>query len=194
MKDGNLGPTLADLELMNRLANDDEKAFLAIYQRHWLTMYQLAYGVLRERDAAEDIVQDIFLSIWSRRKVVKIVNIEAYLHQSVRFSLSKIMRNRRSDRLFHERLNMATIELLYTHPALFKENEELLRVLLDELPDDCREIFELSREEELTYSEISEKMGISSATVAKKISRALAFLRARLQIEFCLFLVLHAFN
>ena len=75
----------SDQELLDRLKSDDDKAFRAIYQRYGRRCYGLALQKLRSKEAAEEITQNIFISLWERRHALSIQNLEAYLMVSIKY-------------------------------------------------------------------------------------------------------------
>jgi RNA polymerase sigma-70 factor (ECF subfamily) len=102
------------------------------------------------------------------------------------------------DEQFYARLSAVTADIVYENPLLFKEQELLLRQILSSLPDDCRQIFQLSREEQLTYKQIARQLNISEKTVEKKMSICLKQIRQVLQqnktLSVALLLVIISFN
>lgn len=88
---------ISDQDLLLLLRDSDSKAFDAIYKRYWSELLEKALVLMREKEAAQDIVQEVFLTVWKRRESLKIDHLRAYLHSAVRFSsyrkLSKASRN-----------------------------------------------------------------------------------------------------
>jgi RNA polymerase sigma-70 factor (ECF subfamily) len=177
---------LTDSELTELLKCSDDSAFTAIYKRYWSALYQSAYAILQDTDTAQDIVQNVFISLWHRRSEADIRILKPYLYQATRFLVFKTIRHRKSDQYFCEQLKAISSEIIADDPLLFKEQQELLRKLLSDLPEDCQETFRLSREEGLTYKKIASHLQISEKTVEKRLSRSLKHLRRGLNWEMCL--------
>lgn len=175
-----------DSELVILLKNGAEDAFTEIYSRYWKSLFQRAYSILRDDDAAKDAVQDVFISLWNRREVVEVAYLKAYLQQAIRFKVLHFIREERTDSEFYVRLRKVTTEIIADNPLLFKEQQNLLNELVNSLPDDCREAFLLSREEDLTYKQIAEQLDISIKTVEKRISKSLKYLRENIGMGYCL--------
>lgn len=173
----NLYVEVPEKELLLKIKEGDELAFREIYNRFWSSVHQTAYDILRDGDAAKDIVQEVFISFWNRREEIEIRSLKSYLHQATRYGVFKAIRAQRVDEAFYERLKTVTIDIITDEPLLFKEQSQLIQSLMEELPDDCREIFRLNREDGLTYRQIAALLGISEKTVEKKISKVLQHLR-----------------
>jgi len=131
-------------------------------------------------------LQEVFVSLWQRRERVEILSLKAYLFQAVRFAVLKSIRQQKTDQLFYTRLAAVTSEIVLENPMLFKEQQHLIAQVIDQLPEDCRAIFLMSREENLTYKQIAGKLEISEKTVEKKMSIALKAIRSGLNLELCL--------
>lgn len=172
--------TYSDEQLVSLLQQDDEPAFAEIYNRYWKSLYTSAFTILQVKTAAEDVVQEIFISLWKRRQAVQIESLKAYLFQAVRFQVFKAIRAEKAGRDFFNRLATVSRQVLTEDPLLLKELAGLYEQVLATLPADEQEIFRLQREGGLTYQQIAEKKGISVKTVEKKMSQALRQLRGGL--------------
>jgi len=176
-------------ELISRLKCGDDLAFSEIYNQYWKQLYYTAFTILQDEEGALDAVQEVFVSLWQRRNDLNIVTLKAYLHQSVRFTVLKAIRAQKTDQAFYKRLSKITTEIIVEQPMLFKEQKKLIQGLIDSLPEDCKIIFLMSREEEMTYKQIASKLEISEKTVEKKMSRSLKIIREGLSLEMCLFII-----
>jgi len=176
-------------ELISRLKCGDDLAFSEIYNQYWKQLYYTAFTILQDEEGALDAVQEVFVSLWQRRNDLNIVTLKAYLHQSVRFTVLKAIRAQKTDRAFYKRLSKITTEIIVEQPMLFKEQKKLIQGLIDSLPEDCKTIFLMSREEEMTYKQIASKLEISEKTVEKKMSKSLKIIRDGLSMEMCLFII-----
>src|SRR5690625_3483027 len=155
-----------------------------VFREHYESLCAFVYSYTGSDDLAEDIVQDVFLSIWK--------DPERWVSADrVRVLLFVAARNRAVDHLRHlrvrERHVQRTIAEGPTRMApraddalAHKEVQEALDEAVASLPDRAREIFLLSREQGLTYREIAERLGISIKTVETQIGRSLKRLRAQL--------------
>jgi RNA polymerase sigma-70 factor, ECF subfamily len=170
-------------ELVERLRAGDQEAFETVFRSHYAALADYAKGLVRSADAAEDVVQEVFVALWTQReRLTTPDNLVAYLYRSVR--------NRGLNFLRHERLvtlwqtKQAALEPAQS-PAADKYTEraeitEAIRAAAATLSPRCREVFELSRSRGLTYPQIAETLGISIKTVETLMSRALKAVRVRL--------------
>ena len=172
---------LNDQQLLALLKEANKDAFAEIYNRYWNSMYWSAYYVIKNESVAQDAVQEVFIALWQRNAEVDIEMLNAYLHQAVRFQILKAIKKQKADEQFYSRLVNITANIVYENPLLFKEQESLLKDILDTLPEDCRLIFRMSREEQLTYKQIAQQLSISEKTVEKKMTLCLKHFRQVLQ-------------
>lgn len=184
--------TYTDEQLYELLQGDDQDAFTVIYQRYWKALYQRASAMLSDGQLAQDVVQEVFISLWNRRAEARIEKLQAYLYQAVRFQELKALHRLQSDAAFYDRLASITQDMIDHEPLLYNEMERIIRNVLDRLPEDQRRILRMSREDGLTYRQIAEKLGISIKTVEKKISLSLRAIRKGMDGSFPVLLTLAA--
>lgn len=188
----NIYSGFADQELLHLLKKDDEAAFTEVYKRYWKLLYTTAFGIIRDDDAAQDIVQEVFIRIWHGRHTLDIVSLKPYLQQAARFGVLKAIRAHKTDKAFYDRLAAVTVDVLANDPLLYKEQRELFEKLLSGLPENVKEAFYLSREDNLTYKQIAARLNISEKTVEKRISQSLRYFRDNLNYEMCVIVLLAA--
>lgn len=174
---------LDDGQLLILLEEGDGEAFAEIYNRYWKLLYSTAHNIIQNDDLAKDAVQEVFVSIWVRRAEAEIKALRAYLQQAVRFQILKFIRDQKADERFYSRLADVTTDIFFHNPLLLKEQQVFLLQLMNGLPEDCRTVFNLSREEQLTYKQIASRLEISEKTVEKKISICLRHIRQALQAD-----------
>jgi RNA polymerase sigma-70 factor (family 1) len=173
----------SDQELVQLLVNHDQGAFKHLYERHWFELYQSAFAMLKDQHAAKDILQDVFVWLWENRATLNITYVKAYLKAAVRFKVANYIRSGSiRDHIFDELAKIST----HSHPPTSDELielKELRQVIHDsmyQLPEKCREVYRLSREEGLSNQEIAQRLGISVKTVEAQMTIALKRLRTRL--------------
>lgn len=166
-----------DDELLIQLKEGDRYAFEKIYNKYWSKLYISAYNLLRDRQACEDVVQEILVNLWVRREELEVKNLNAYLYSATRYKVFKIIKSGevRVD-LFEE-----VKDLIIDNETINSIVENDMNRYLDEnislLPNKCREIFLLSRKEQLSTKEIAERLGLSPKTVENQLTIALRKLR-----------------
>jgi RNA polymerase sigma-70 factor (ECF subfamily) len=180
-----------DQELLDRLKSDDDKAFRAIYSRYGKRCFGFALQKIKSREAAEEITQNIFISLWERRSTLSIQNLESYLMVSVKYQVINFLESQ----LTREKFAL-TLPPQYDGENTVENTvflQDLMRALekaLDGLPEKTQEVYRLSRFENLSGREIAERIGLSEKSVEYHISQSLKFLRLQLKdfIGVCLLL------
>ncbi|HYD54607.1 MAG TPA: RNA polymerase sigma-70 factor [Gemmatimonadaceae bacterium] len=173
---------MSDADLLLRLRAGDAAAFEAVFRAWYAPLVRLAEGMLHDRGAAEEVVQDVMLELWRRRESLDSSGTpQAYLFRSAR--------NRALNQLRHRRVQARTEpQLVAEVPAIpradavagAEELAEAVRQAIESLPPRCREVFELSRMHGLRYTEIAQTLGVSIKAVEAQMGRALRTLRERL--------------
>jgi len=180
---------ISDQDLTSALKAGDQKAFNEIYNRYWKSLYYTANNILQDRDRAADAIQEVFISLWQRKANADILSLKSYLHQAVRFTVLKAIREHKTDQQFYDRLAIITTEIIVENPLLFKELQHFILDLIEQLPAECKETFKLSREENLTYKQIAIQLNISEKTVEKRMTKSLKVLRGGLSLEMCIAII-----
>lgn len=168
----------------------DAQAFKTIYSKYWSQLFQYAYNVLGDKTVCEDIIQEVFISLWQKSDNLKIDNLNAYLFKSVKYQIFKHLRNGKiADRHLEQLVFLQSQNSIEENLAA-KELDSEITMLIDRLPERCRQIFLLSRFENLSNQEISIQLGLSEQTVKNQISKALAYLRKEIPPDFSFALLL----
>lgn len=157
---------------------DSESAFREVYAIFWKRLYAVAFSRLKDRQEAEDVVHDVFVSLWTNRNKVKIRLIENYLFVAVKNRVLTQIRKRISERAY---LQSVTGELS-VNPQLEASLQgkwilEKLQNEMELLPDKCKQIFKYSRNDGLQVKQIAERLEISPKTVENQLNKALKRLR-----------------
>ncbi len=171
--------SLPDELLLIRLRTGDEAAFREIYQRYWKKLYTIARRKIESLDAVEELVQDIFLKVWERRRELRVERLDAYLFTAVRYATI----NHIKSTLVHEKY----ANYAYAHlPEASSTTEEQMDLdeLIEEvekqvngLPEKTRQIFRLNRLEYLSIKEVSAQLNVPERTVEYHLSQAIKSLR-----------------
>ncbi len=164
----------SDDALLCLLAQDDELAFNEIYRRYWRILFGIASGKLKSSFLAEDIIHDVFASLWKNRKSIYIQSLQHYLASSTRYLVFKAIRK---STLQQHSVPSASVEFKLEDSLHNKCLLEFVTREIDTLPLRCRTIFKYSRERGMSNKEIAMEMQISSKTVENQINKALHHLR-----------------
>lgn len=183
---------LSDKEIWGKIKKSDLKSFESLFCRYHDQLCLYSYGLVVNEDAAEEIVNDVFLKIWTKREQIHInIGIKPYLFRCV-FNACADYLNHNNDikQSNNTDIDQQINKLIgsgeeYIFSLLqSKEVEKDVLHAIEQLPKQCRIIFCLSRFEILTYAEISERLNISINTVKTQMSRALESLRKQLRKYF----------
>jgi len=176
--------TLADeARLIALLRSGDADAFERVYRSYVVSLCRLADSYVRSRDAAEDIVQDLFTWLWANRHGFHPEHgLRAYLFGAVRNRALNALRDEATaSRVAESQLSAGPGKSTAADAELMATDlESAIQAAVGGMPPRCREVFVLLRTQALTYAEVAAILGISPKTVEVHMGRALAILRARL--------------
>jgi len=173
-----------DIELVATLKTGDKTAFAEIYNRYWDKLFSIAGHKLDQLEDAEEVVQNIFISLWNRRATLNITStLNSYLAVSVKYRVIKVLEKQYHQRKYADSLGKqqglddSTQEWLE-----FTELKAQLERLVRELPDKCQLVYRMSREDGFSQKEIAGKLDISEKTVEAHLGKALKTIRSGLNI------------
>ena len=176
-----LNANLSDDVLWDAILNDDSMAFAMLYDRYWLRLYKTACHYIKDTDACEEIVHDVFIIIWNKRKFLKIEHFASYLNAIVRYEVFRHMKTVKLSKLEYNENYAENLTELALNQGQVKLNELDLEYMLNEhvkkLPKRCREIFYMSKVQQLSNGEIAKKLGITKHTVENQLTFALKLLK-----------------
>ena len=185
---------LSDKLLTKLLHAGDADAFKEIYNRYWKKLYQAALAKTHTEQVAEELVQNIFITIWERRSTAQIEHLESYLILAMKYKIINYIQSVLAKDKHLKVINDHVIK---------EENDSETQVLLHELnlaihnaieilPAKTKAIFKLSREENRTIKEIAQLMNLSEKAVEYHITQSLKLMRLHLKdfiaLEIFLFL------
>jgi len=175
----------SDNELLSLLKEGDRNAFTTLYNRYWDKLYAVAYNRLADEYEAEEAVQNIFLDLWKRKETITLTHtLSTYLSAAIKYHVFTRLAQIRREKLRTEELKIGAIEGVETTAEWLSEKElkKQLEQSINELPEKCKIVFLLSREQNLTNKQIAEELNISEKTVEGHITKALNNLRGSLSV------------
>ena len=181
-KDKSYFYTMPENAELQKLLQEDEQRFMeTLFKTCFPFVCKTIYRIVQDTATAEDLAQDVFIKIWNRREALKDVYFKAYLHRAaINMALDHIDKHKRRGAHVQMEDHLEPIQPASSSIAL-KQTTQHIQQAVDRLPERCREIFILSRYEELSYREIATTMGISIKTVENQMMTALKKLRVSLQ-------------
>jgi RNA polymerase sigma-70 factor (ECF subfamily) len=157
-------------ELLQHIKEDDRRAFDQLYSKIWKELFVKAYSKLKDEDLAKDIVQEIFIDLWNKRKLREIENVRSYLLQAVKFKVLDEFRKNRYNfveiDLFVEKIKESDCA---DSQIISKEFFSTIKDWTNVLPHKRKEIFRLKYIEGLSNKEIAVKLNISQKTVQNQV-------------------------
>lgn len=174
---------MSDNDRLLQLLREDEQQFMkALFQTYFALVCKSIYRLVPDMATAEDLAQEVFIKVWNRRDQLNEVYFKAYLHRAaVNMALDHIDKHKRRGGPPLE-IGPAAEEQQATAPVVhLAETQTRIRKAVDALPEKCREVFMLSRYEEMSYKEIASTMQISVKTVENQMITALKKLRHSLR-------------
>lgn len=183
--------TMSDAELTDLLKSGDHAAFTEIYERYFGVLYLHALKMLKNEDEVEDILHELFTNLWLKANELTLQpTLSAYLYRATKNRVIDVFRSSRIRSSYLESLQTIidagsenTEEAILANELAGRIAKEVAR-----LPEKMREVFELSRKNQLSHKEIAEQLNISDKTVKKQINNAIKELR--LKINSLLFSIL----
>ena len=171
----------SDEELILKLKNHDDRAMINLYKNYSKGLYLSAFKILRDKEVCEDIVQELFIRIWNSRDNLNITSsIQNYLSASVRYEVYRKLRHLKKYETITSDMIDIVSDMSSSDIIEFKELQGQISYAIDKLPEKCREVYNLSRNELLSHKEISDRLSISTNTVRNHLARALQQLRVGL--------------
>jgi len=173
----------SDSDIIGRIRQGDKQEFEKLFRSSYASLVRYAKTVLRDHDAAEEIVQELFFRLWQDRQTLTIESsLNGYLFRSVHnrslhyIEHQKVVSRHAGEMIARaERVSEPVTEAIY-----YSELQARVARVLERLPERCRMIFRMSRFEGLKYNEIADKLAVSLKTVEADMGRALREFRKAL--------------
>lgn len=154
--------------------NGEVETFEKLFKTHFKSLYAYAFTIVKEEMVAEEMVQNVFFKIWEKKGGQDIQSpAVAYLYKSVYHESLNYLKHQKVRAAYqaHAVHQMKNQTDQASKKIMVSELEKQISKALDELPEQCRTIFQLSRFEELKYQEIANKLGLSIKTVENQMEK-----------------------
>ena len=185
--------TYTDQELLTAIKQDEQAALKEIISRYWDRLLAIAVNRLQALQEAEECVQDVFFNLWKRREGLELkYSMGTYLSVAVRYQSYDILQKQYRKQKHDAAIPVLTEDSVGPSPEELLFEKELMQKLEDtvkQLPEKCRIVFRMSREDGKTQKEIAAELGISENTVQNHMNRALKDIRGTLSAVFPAFIV-----
>jgi RNA polymerase sigma-70 factor (ECF subfamily) len=172
-----------DKVLFAALKKGNKKAFTLLYEKYWEKLYYVAYQHTQSTEESEDLIHEVFIDLWKKRKKIKIEKtVSSYIFTALKYKIfrlydKKSVRKKYNDRIKHNgsvSLNVTEMELS------FNELYNLIEHEIEKLPERCKLIFKIRRMEDYSIEEVAKKLEISSNTVNNQMTKASKILKVKI--------------
>lgn len=171
---------ITDQSLIESIKNSNQGVFELVFNFYYSGLVVFADRIIKNAAVSEDIVQSVFLKFWESRETLEIRSLRSYFVQCVKNKCIDHIRNQQVKQRFDS--HYQETETVFQDDDFWTKSElaHLLDVAIADLPPRCREVFWMSRYENLKIADIADKLNISKRTVETQISKALKILRVKL--------------
>ena len=182
----------SDHQLWEAIQQSDEKAFSELFNRYWSTAHRIAYSKTRSIETTQEIVQELFITLWDKRKTLVVQNMPAFIttcikNKAIKYIESQIIK----EKYWAYYKNYIPQNKSVTENELnFNELNEVMKAGVDRLPAKSKTVFQLNRLQGKSISEIAEMLNLSEKAIEYHLTQSLKHLRLHLKD----FLVLFSHN
>jgi len=176
-------------ELLKQIAAGDQAAFRQVYVYFYKRLYTFALAIVKTREAAEEITEDVFVRIWQQRaNLPAIQNLRVYLYTATKNSslnyLSRKARESITEPFDHIHVELSDSALTPEQILITAEIHQKIQKAVEALPPRCKMIFKLVREDGLKYKEIAEILNISINTIDAQMAIAVKRITVAIETQF----------
>jgi RNA polymerase sigma-70 factor (family 1) len=171
----------SDRELSASLKQGEEGAITEIYRRYWSKLLPIAYNHTHEKQAAQEIVQEVLVRLWDRRESLEIESLSNYLAMAVKYAvLQALQKDKRRTSIANSITDTNASNDGHSQiDAIFLQ--QYINGVVEQLPEKCRLVFKYSREKGKSVAEIGAELHMANKTVEAHLTKALKTLRYALK-------------
>jgi RNA polymerase sigma-70 factor (family 1) len=167
--------TFDDKELVEGLKNGQRSAFSTIFQRHWYTVYHSVYARIKSHEDAEEIVQDLFCTLWNKRNSLEIPDLSNYLLAAARKRVLNYFRSGKVRKKYIEYYRHFNSFIEESPEGIVQHHElsDAVEAIMQRLPEKTQRVFRLNRLEGYSITEISERLKLPKRTIGYHLTKSL---------------------
>jgi len=176
-------------ELLFRLKEGDEKGFTDIYNKYWDRLYYMAFQKLRNQDAAEEVVQEVFLKLWKKRNELTISCLSSYLAAMVRYAVYRYLASESAKKNREFTYDAGQVKIVNMGDQI--ENKLILDKIIElsnQLPEKCRLVFQSIKLQDQSLKTVAEELNISPKTAEAHLTKSLKLIKLNMRGFLHLFL------
>lgn len=173
-----------EIELIKRITDSDREAFTILYSRYINGLYRYLYLFTKSKVLSEEILQDVFIKIWTRRETLQnITSFKPYLYKSAKNLVMDEIRRKQVQTNVHLALKPTSEESCEVSDGriIYNQYYQIAQDAINLLPDKRKRIVQLRTNEELSLDEIARKLSISKNVVKKQLYAGMHFVREYLK-------------
>jgi RNA polymerase sigma-70 factor (family 1) len=169
-------------QVITQVVTGDLKTFEMVFRDYYKPLVRYGSTFLKDSDEAEDVVQQVFVSLWEKRTQLDIhTSIRAVLYKAVQNACLNKIKHLKVRTSYAEDLKATTVHEDASDPVQANELNERIQLAVETMPEQCGRIFKMSRFEQLRYQEIADQLGLSVKTVENQMGKALKIVREELK-------------
>jgi RNA polymerase sigma-70 factor (ECF subfamily) len=172
--------TIHDTARLKAIKKGNIQEYELLFREYFQPLLSYAISILKSESEAEEVVQDIFFNLWKNKKKLNVhTSFSSYLYKAVHNNCLQVLKKEKRKLNYQQEQRNWNYHESFNPDEILQYNElnEKINNIVDELPENCKTIFKLSRFQGLKYSEIAEKLAISIKTVEANMTKALKHLR-----------------
>lgn len=174
--------TYTDDKLVQLLKSRELNAFEEIYRRYWKRLYSTCYKRLQSREISEELVQDIFTSLWATRSETTIDNLSAYLFTAARYKVINHVAREASRKTYsNEQLKVVREDNSTEEAVLLNDLHVAMEKAIGQLPHKRQLIYKMHGQGNLSLKQVASQLGISEKTVENQYGKAMKMLKVNLR-------------
>ncbi|WP_221394386.1 RNA polymerase sigma factor [Dyadobacter sp. NIV53] len=175
---------LTDEELVIQLSESNKNAFEEVYNRYWYKLFCISYHQTGTKEEAEELVHDLFESLWNKRAESNIRHLSSYLVISLKNLINNHIKSRITWRKYQEYILLNKIQEIYStdENIAFNDLSQAIDKAMKKLPEKTSKVFQLSRFENQSVKDIAKELQISEKAVEYHITKSLKVLKDHLWI------------
>jgi len=176
---------LNDVFIFKKIKDGDIKTFEQVFRQYYMPLYMYSFGIIGRKDAAEEIVQELFYVVWRDREHLNIMSsLKSYLYgavrnQSLQYCEHRNVQDRHREKVLGEKNEIA--EATAQEQLEYKELQDIINKTLEKLPERRLRIFRMHRMEGRKYKEIAELLSVSIKTVEAEMTKTYQILRQEIE-------------
>ena len=177
-------------QLIAKFVTGDLRTFEMVFRDYYEPLVRYGNTFLKNGDESEDIVQQVFVSVWEKREELEVhTSIRAFLYKAVHNACLNKIKHHKVREIYAVEVKATQADMDASNQLEVAELDEKIHRAIDRLPEQCAKIFKMSRFEQLKYQEIADQLGLSIKTIENQMGKALKMIRESLK-DYLLLLVL----